>query len=67
MVSCVGRRLVMGQLTEEELDIVRERLGPAPTITGFYSYGELAPFSNLEGCQLHNQTMTLTTISQQLP
>ena len=35
VVSCVGRRLVMGQLTEEELDIVRERLGPAPTITGF--------------------------------
>jgi hypothetical protein len=65
IVSCVGRRLVMGQLTEEELDIVRERLGPSPSITGFYSYGELAPFANIEGCRLHNQTMTLTTISEQ--
>jgi hypothetical protein len=65
VVSCVGRRLVMGQLTEEELDIVRERLGPAPSITGFYSYGELAPFANVEGCRLHNQTMTLTTVSEQ--
>jgi hypothetical protein len=64
IVSCVGRRLVMGQLTEEELDIVRERLGPSPTITGFYSYGELAPFANIEGCRLHNQTMTLTTITE---
>jgi len=64
IVSCVGRRLVMGQLTEEELDIVREHLGPSPTITGFYSYGELAPFSNVVGCRLHNQTMTLTTLSE---
>lgn len=64
IVSCVGRRLVMGQLTEEELDIVRDHLGPSATITGFYSYGELAPFSNVVGCRLHNQTMTLTTLSE---
>jgi len=64
IVSCVGRRLVMGQLTEEELDIVSERLGPAHAITGFYSYGELAPFANAIGCRLHNQTMTLTTLSE---
>jgi hypothetical protein len=66
VVSCVGRRLVMGQLIEEELDIVRERLGATQAITGFYSYGELAPFANVEGCRLHNQTMTLTTISEQI-
>lgn len=64
IVSCVGRRLVMGQLTEEELDIVRERLGPTYAITGFYSYGELAPFADVIGCRLHNQTMTLTTLSE---
>ncbi len=66
VVSCVGRRLVMGQLTEEELDIVRERLGPDSAITGFYSYGELAPFSSVVGCRLHNQTMTLTTLSERV-
>lgn len=65
VVSCVGRRLVLGQLTEEELDIVRQRLGPAAAICGFYSYGELAPFSNVVQCQLHNQTMTLTTLTEQ--
>jgi hypothetical protein len=64
IVSCVGRRLVMGQLTEEELDIVRERLGPDYAITGFYSYGELAPFADVIGCRLHNQTMTLTTLCE---
>ncbi len=62
VVSCVGRRLVMGQLTEEELEIVQENLGDATAITGFYSYGELAPFSDIVQCQLHNQTMTLTTL-----
>jgi hypothetical protein len=62
LVSCVGRRLVMGQMTEDELDIVQEKLGGNTLITGFYSYGELAPFSEDMRCQLHNQTMTLTTI-----
>jgi hypothetical protein len=62
VVSCVGRRLVLGQLTEEELDVVQEQLGAQTALTGFYSYGELAPFSDILQCQLHNQTMTLTTI-----
>ena len=62
VVSCVGRRLVMGQLTEEELDAVQNKLGDATTITGFYSYGEMAPFSDILKCELHNQTMTLTTV-----
>ncbi|MDD2720072.1 MAG: FIST N-terminal domain-containing protein [Gallionella sp.] len=61
LVSCVGRRLVMGQMTEEELEIVQEKLGDATTLTGFYSYGELAPAGNTTQCELHNQTMTLTT------
>ncbi|MFZ2855766.1 MAG: FIST N-terminal domain-containing protein [Rhodocyclaceae bacterium] len=64
VVSCVGRRLVLGQLTEEELEIVHQHIGPGVAITGFYSYGELAPFSNVVRCQLHNQTMTLTTLSE---
>jgi hypothetical protein len=64
VVSCVGRRLVLGQMTEEELVIVREILGAQVCLTGFYSYGELAPFSDILQCQLHNQTMTLTTINE---
>ncbi|MBI3902725.1 MAG: FIST C-terminal domain-containing protein [Nitrosomonadales bacterium] len=64
VVSCVGRRLVLGQLIEEELEAARKKLGPQTTVTGFYSYGELAPFSDVLQCQLHNQTMTLTTIHE---
>ena len=61
-ISCVGRRIVLGQRTEEETEIVRDTLGPATVLTGFYSYGELAPAHNATDCQLHNQTMTITSL-----
>ena len=63
VVSCVGRRLVLKQLTDEELEIIKEILGENINLVGFYSYGELASFSSdLFSCKLHNQTMTLTVI-----
>ena len=59
-VSCVGRRLVLGERTEEEVEETLERLPAGSRLTGFYSYGELSP--GIEGgCDLHNQTMTVTT------
>lgn len=64
VVSCVGRRLVMGQMTEEELEVMQEELGSKVVLTGFYSYGELAPMSNQTSCELHNQTMTVTLLSE---
>jgi hypothetical protein len=65
-VSCVGRRIVLGQRTEEETEAVQERLGSGAILTGFYSYGELAPADSLGACQLHNQTMTITAISEEV-
>lgn len=63
VVSCVGRRVVMKQIIEEELEAVEENLGANVQLFGFYSYGEIAPFNDKpEQCQLHNQTMTLTAI-----
>lgn len=61
-VSCVGRLIIMKQLIEEELDEVKSKLPPNTYITGFYSYGELAPHTGLKDCALHNQTMTITAI-----
>ncbi len=63
-VSCVGRRIVLGQRTEEETESVRAVVGPAAVLTGFYSYGELAPSGSSVACQLHNQTMTITTLRE---
>ena len=64
LISCVGRRLVLKQLVEEEVEVVREIIGETPKITGFYSYGEIAPFGLFSPCELHNQTMTITTLSE---
>lgn len=64
LISCVGRRLVLKQMVEEEVEVVREVIGDKPSITGFYSYGEIAPFGEFSPCELHNQTMTITTLSE---
>ena len=63
VVSCVGRRIVLKQLSDEELESIAMTLESNVQLVGFYSYGELAPFSNeLLSCSLHNQTMTLTVV-----
>ncbi len=64
LVSCVGRKLVMKQLVEEEVEAVIDIIGEDALITGFYSYGELAPFQQAGNCALHNQTMTITTFTE---
>lgn len=64
LVSCVGRKLVMDQRIEEELEEVKSIIGHNVAVCGFYSYGEMAPFVNQEHCMLHNQTMTLTLFSE---
>jgi len=63
-VSCVGRRLVLGERTEEELERAAETLPAGSAQIGFYSYGEISPFPS-GGCDLHNQTMTLTAIAEE--
>jgi hypothetical protein len=64
LVSCVGRRLVLKQQTEEEIEGVRRVLGNGPVLAGFYSYGEITPARQGGPCELHNQTMTITTLSE---
>lgn len=64
LVSCVGRRLVLKQRVEDELDGVRRVLGPAVTMAGFYSYGEITPVQATGRCELHNQTMTVTILAE---
>jgi hypothetical protein len=65
LISCVGRKLVLKQRTEEEVETVQEILGGGVTLTGFYSYGEIAPIVKSGSCELHNQTMTITTLREE--
>lgn len=62
-VSCVGRRMVLGERSDEELEATLSALPPGSGQIGFYSYGELSPVLG-GGCRLHNQTMTLTTLQE---
>lgn len=64
LISCIGRKLVLDQRIEEEVEIVRAVYGQGTAIAGFYSYGEISPTFNFMKCDLHNQTMTITTISE---
>src|SRR5262249_16881694 len=62
-ISCVGRRLVLGERTEEELEATAEVLPKHSVQVGFYSYGEISPYASGR-CDLHNQTMTITVMGE---
>lgn len=65
-VSCVGRKGVMAELTADEVKQVKQILGPQTSVTGFYSYGEIAPRPNTTDAVFHNQTMTIGYLSENL-
>ncbi len=64
LISCVGRRLVLGPKTEDEIYETIRVLGENTKVAGFYSYGELSPVVGDKSCKLHNQTMTITTFKE---
>ncbi len=61
LVSCVGRKLILGARTDEEVKAVSKSFDTKTILAGFYSYGEISPFNEGGSCQLHNQTMTITS------
>lgn len=65
LVSCVGRRLLMGQRTPDEVEAANAALGAGVRTIGFYSHGELSPNAATGCCELHNQTMTVALLSEQ--
>lgn len=64
LISCVGRKLVLKQMVEEEVETAKAKFDEETAITGFYSYGEISPFLKFSKCELHNQTMTITLIGE---
>ena len=61
MISCVGRKMILNQRVEDEVEEAVQVMGPKTTVTGFYSNGEISPIKTIPRCELHNQTMTITT------
>lgn len=64
LISCVGRKLVLNKRISEEVEAAADIFPATPVITGFYSYGEISPLKQTTSCELHNQTMTITTLSE---
>lgn len=64
LISCVGRKIILDSRADEEVEAVSDLFGPEVTISGFYSYGEISPLLPGTACQLHNQTMTVTTFDE---
>jgi hypothetical protein len=48
----------------EEIEAAGAVLGTQFARLGFYSYGEISPHAVSGICELHNQTMTITTITE---
>jgi hypothetical protein len=64
LVSCIGRRLLMGQRIDEEIEAAAAELPARCQPVGFYSYGEISPHELSGQPQLHNQTMTVTLMRE---
>lgn len=64
LISCVGRKLILANRIDEEVEAVAEIFGTNTVIAGFYSYGEISPLKPMTNCELHNQTMTITCINE---
>ncbi len=64
LISCVGRKMILNQRVEEEVESAAQVLGPGTALTGFYSYGEISPCLQRARCELHNQTMTITALAE---
>ncbi len=65
LISCVKQKIILKQKIEKKITGIRKMLGPQPTFTGFYSYGEISPFSPNTTCEPHNQMMTITIFSEE--
>ncbi|MCU1361210.1 MAG: uncharacterized protein JWN99_2499 [Ilumatobacteraceae bacterium] len=64
-ISSMGRRAVLGERSEEELDAVLAALPDDVVLVGFHGFGELA---HVDGTNdVYDQTMTITTLGERVP
>jgi hypothetical protein len=58
--DCIGRKLVLGKRTQEEITAVQNTLGKNIPMIGFFTYGEIGPIDKrvkeLQSTRYHNQT-----------
>ncbi len=62
--SCVGRRVVLDDMANEEFTELQSVFGTESHYFGFYSYGEFSRTGVEENCKLHNQTLAVAVITE---
>jgi len=62
-ISCMGRKVVMGERTAEEPRLVKEKLGSKISHAGFYAFGEISTTTS-GSPYVHNHTITLVMIRE---
>ena len=63
-VSCLGRRLLLGERSDDEVETVVEGMPPGSAHVGFYANGEIAAGEAGARSELHNQTIAVTTFAE---
>jgi hypothetical protein len=62
--SCAARKILLGTRTQEELRLIRDTLGDAVPICGFYGYGEISPnMGDPSGTKYHNESFVTLLIA----
>ena len=64
LISCAGRRIILKQRVEDEIDDIRWIVWEDCTIAWFYSYGEIWISTWDISYELHNETMTVALFSE---
>ena len=63
--NCIGRKLVLGAMSHNEIISIRKTIPPDTLLAGFYSYGEFSRFFvPAQACELHNQTVVITLFDE---
>ncbi|MEI6305783.1 MAG: FIST N-terminal domain-containing protein [Deltaproteobacteria bacterium] len=65
IISCAGRKWLMSDRGEKELELLQQRLGNNIKLVGFPSFGEISPFrrsGNYTAVSFHNVTFVVCLI-----
>lgn len=64
LFSCAARRWLLGSRVQEEYELGRQVLDPSIPVSGFYTYGEIAPLSVAGETQFHQETLVTLLLGE---
>jgi hypothetical protein len=62
--SCAVRKEILGTDTQKEFDLIKQELPEGTPIFGFYTYGEIGPFTPGQPATLYNHSMSIALLGE---